>query len=48
MVLPPSFDASSFGGPDNNFAGGANGDAAAFNNSTLCGNPQGAAGTIGG
>ena len=36
-----------FGGPDNNFAGGASGDRTAFNNSTLCGNPQGAAGTLG-
>jgi hypothetical protein len=33
-------------GKDNNFAGGANGDATAFNNSTLCGNPQGAAGQL--
>lgn len=30
------------------FRGGANGDATAFNNSTLCGNPQGAAGQLGG
>jgi len=29
------------------FRGGANGDATAANNSTLCGNPQGAAGQIG-
>ena len=29
------------------FAGGASGDRTAFNNSTLCGNPQGAAGTLG-
>lgn len=29
------------------FRGGANGDATAFNNSTLCGNPQGAAGRLG-
>jgi len=36
-----------FGGPDNNFAGGASGDRTAFNNSTLCGNPQGAAGVLG-
>ncbi|MBX4204572.1 MAG: hypothetical protein KW788_00080 [Candidatus Doudnabacteria bacterium] len=28
------------------FRGGANGDATAFNNSTLCGNPQGAAGVL--
>jgi hypothetical protein len=36
----------SFGlfGKDNNFAGGASGDNTAYNNSTLCGNPQGAAG----
>jgi len=34
-------------GKDNNFAGGASGDRTAFNNSTLCGNPQGAAGTLG-
>ncbi len=33
-------------GKDNNFAGGASGDRTAFNNSTLCGNPQGAAGTL--
>ena len=33
----------SFGafGKDNNFAGGADGDQTGFNNSTLCGNPQG-------
>jgi hypothetical protein len=38
----------SFGafGKDNNFAGGASGDRTAFNNSTLCGNPQGAAGEL--
>jgi hypothetical protein len=36
-----------FGGRDNNFAGGASGDRTAFNNSTLCGNPQGAAGVLG-
>ena len=35
-----------FGGRDNNFAGGASGDRTAFNNSTLCGNPKGAAGTV--
>jgi hypothetical protein len=29
-----------------NFAGGASGDRTAFNNSTLCGNPQGAAGEL--
>jgi hypothetical protein len=29
------------------FRGGASGDRTAFNNSTLCGNPQGAAGTLG-
>ena len=29
------------------FSGGANGDATAYNNSTLCGNPQGAAGQLG-
>lgn len=28
------------------FRGGANGDATAYNNSTLCGNPQGAAGEL--
>ena len=33
-------------GKDNNFAGGASGDRTAFNNSTLCGNPQGRAGTL--
>ena len=33
-------------GMDNNFAGGASGDRTAFNNSTLCGNPQGAAGEL--
>jgi len=33
-------------GRDNNFAGGASGDRTAFNNSTLCGNPQGAAGEL--
>lgn len=36
-----------FGGRDNNFAGGASGDRTAYNNSTLCGNPQGAAGELG-
>ena len=34
-------------GKDNNFAGGANGDNTAYNNSTLCGNPQGSAGVLG-
>jgi hypothetical protein len=34
-------------GQDNNFAGGASGDRTAYNNSTLCGNPQGRAGTLG-
>jgi hypothetical protein len=29
------------------FRGGANGDTTAYNNSTLCGNPQGAAGQLG-
>ncbi|HET8586568.1 MAG TPA: hypothetical protein VFM74_01710 [Candidatus Limnocylindria bacterium] len=29
------------------FRGGANGDGTAYNNSTLCGNPQGAAGQLG-
>ena len=29
------------------FRGGASGDRTAFNNSTLCGNPQGAAGQLG-
>jgi hypothetical protein len=29
------------------FRGGASGDRTAFNNSTLCGNPQGAAGELG-
>jgi hypothetical protein len=33
-------------GMDNNFAGGASGDRTAYNNSTLCGNPQGAAGQL--
>jgi hypothetical protein len=33
-------------GKDNNFAGGASGDRTAYNNSTLCGNPQGAAGQL--
>jgi hypothetical protein len=38
----------SFGafGKDDNFAGGASGDRTAYNNSTLCGNPQGAAGQL--
>ena len=36
-----------FGGQDNNFAGGASGDRTAYYNSILCGNPQGAAGTLG-
>jgi hypothetical protein len=38
----------SFGafGKNWNFAGGASGDRTAFNNSTLCGNPQGAAGEL--
>ncbi len=36
-----------FGGRDNNFAGGASGDRTAYNNSTLCGNPQGNAGVLG-
>ena len=35
-----------FGGKDNNFAGGASGDRTAYYNSILCGNPQGAAGTL--
>jgi hypothetical protein len=34
-------------GKDNNFAGGASGDRTAYNNSTLCGNPQGSAGVLG-
>ena len=34
-------------GKDNNFAGGASGDRTGYYNSTLCGNPQGAAGTLG-
>jgi len=29
------------------FRGGASGDRTAFNNSTLCGNPQGAGGQLG-
>jgi hypothetical protein len=33
-------------GKDNNFAGGASGERTAFNNSTLCGNPQGQAGIL--
>ena len=33
-------------GKNNNFAGGASGDRTAYNNSTLCGNPQGAAGQL--
>jgi hypothetical protein len=40
---PGSFNAF---GKDNNFAGGASGDRTAYNNSTLCGNPQGAAGEL--
>ena len=36
-----------FGGRDNNFAGGASGDRTGYYNSTLCGNPQGAAGVLG-
>jgi len=36
-------DHGSFGafGPGNNFAGGANGKQTGYNNSTVCGNPQG-------
>ncbi|CAN5161842.1 hypothetical protein BH11PAT1_BH11PAT1_6270 [soil metagenome] len=34
-------------GKDNNFAGGASGDRTGYNNSTLCGNPQGSAGVLG-
>ena len=34
-------------GKDNNFAGGASGDRTGYYNSTLCGNPQGAAGVLG-
>ena len=34
-------------GKDNNFAGGASGDRTGYYNSTLCGNPQGAAGELG-
>lgn len=30
-----------FGGPENNFAGGANGEQTGLNNSSLCGNRQG-------
>jgi len=43
----------SFGAFGNNgdvyhdFRGGASGDRTAFNNSTLCGNPQGSAGDLG-
>ena len=33
-------------GKDNSLAGGADGDNTAYNNSTLCGNPQGAAGEV--
>ena len=35
------------GGDYHDFRGGASGDRTAFNNSTLCGNPQGAAGVLG-
>jgi len=34
-------------GKGNSLAGGANGDATGYYNSILCGNPQGAAGTLG-
>ena len=45
---PPCAGLGSFGafGKDNNFAGGASGDRTACNNSTLCANPQGAAGEL--
>jgi hypothetical protein len=33
-------------GKDNSWAGGANGNDTAYANSTLCGNPQGAAGQL--
>ena len=33
-------------GKDNNFAGGASGERTGFYNATLCGNPQGDAGTL--
>jgi hypothetical protein len=35
------------GDVSHDFRGGASGDRTAFNNSTLCGNPQGAAGELG-
>jgi hypothetical protein len=34
-------------GKDNDWRGGASGDHTAYANSTLCGNPQGAAGVLG-
>ena len=34
-------------GPGNDWSGGASGDHTAYNNSTLCGNPQGSAGVYG-
>ena len=49
MANTPCAGHGAFGafGKNNNFAGGASGDRTAFNNSTLCGNPQGRAGTLG-
>ena len=48
MVLPPSCDATTFGGPDHNLARRAHRDATAVNKTPHSGNPHGAAGTIGG
>lgn len=36
-----------FGDVEHDFRGGASGDRTAYNNSTLCGDPQGAAGELG-
>jgi hypothetical protein len=46
MTNTPCAGHGSFGafGKDNDWRGGASGDNTAYNNSTLCGNPQGAAG----
>jgi hypothetical protein len=49
MANTPCAGHGAFGafGKDNNFAGGASGDRTGYYNSTLCGNPQGAAGVLG-
>jgi len=41
-----AFGAKSGDPETHDFRGGASGDRTAFNNSTLCGNPQGAAGQL--